>query len=361
MKTFGNKFRKERERLRYSIEDVAGVTKIGARMLKAIEDEHFDVLPGGIFNKGFIRAYAKHLGMNPEEAVTDYLACMQQKQIDALPASDPEPAASTRAAGKNKKRQPTSSSKTPAPQAFQSASEKEEREEEEELPDLQLPKAEHVRPPKRDFPLESGGRIPWKLLAAAAVAFSLAAILWIRHTHTIHSLSAKSADSIAVRATEPAPTPAPSTNPPTAYKAAYKEVAARKDSPAGNRPQPNPAQEKQLQKKASTENLTEETDPDSASATTPAAATTKDSAPLTLVIRATETSWVSITADGQPVAHETLIAPAHTTIHATREIAVRIGNAAGLTFLLNGKEIPTQGAESEVKTLVFNAAGLATP
>src|SRR5579864_6980844 len=97
VKTFGNKFRKERERLHYSIEDVASVTKIGARMLKAIEDEHFDLLPGGIFTKGFIRAYAKHLGMNDQEIVEEYLDCIRQRQIDVLSASEsdaPEPARS---------------------------------------------------------------------------------------------------------------------------------------------------------------------------------------------------------------------------------------------------------------------------
>jgi cytoskeleton protein RodZ len=79
---------------------------------------------------------------------------------------------------------------------------------------------------------------------------------------------------------------------------------------------------------------------------------------MTLTIRATETSWISITADGQPVSHETLIAPAHASFRATRQIVAKIGNAAGVTFLWNGKEIPAQGAESEVKTFLFDANGI---
>lgn len=43
-------------------------------MLRALEEEHFDQLPGGIFNKGFIRAYARCLGMDEDQAVADYLA-----------------------------------------------------------------------------------------------------------------------------------------------------------------------------------------------------------------------------------------------------------------------------------------------
>ena len=79
---------------------------------------------------------------------------------------------------------------------------------------------------------------------------------------------------------------------------------------------------------------------------------------LTLVIRATETSWISVLADGQNVNQETLIAPAHTSVRASREIVARIGNAAGVTFLFNGQEIPADGAESEVKTFVFDSKGM---
>jgi hypothetical protein len=76
------------------------------------------------------------------------------------------------------------------------------------------------------------------------------------------------------------------------------------------------------------------------------------------VIRATETSSISVLADGQPFSRETLIAPAHTSIRADREIVVKIGNAAGVTFLWKGKEIPAEGAESEAKTFVFDANGM---
>ena len=79
---------------------------------------------------------------------------------------------------------------------------------------------------------------------------------------------------------------------------------------------------------------------------------------FTLLIRAAETSWVSIVADGKPVARETLIAPAHTSVRATHEIVVKAGNAAGVSFLLNGKEIPAQGNEGEVKTYVFDGTAV---
>jgi Domain of unknown function (DUF4115) len=79
---------------------------------------------------------------------------------------------------------------------------------------------------------------------------------------------------------------------------------------------------------------------------------------LMLVIRATENSWISVSADGKSVSSETLIAPAHTTVRASREIVAKVGNAAGVTFLWNGKEVPAEGAESETKTFVFDAQGM---
>jgi hypothetical protein len=78
------------------------------------------------------------------------------------------------------------------------------------------------------------------------------------------------------------------------------------------------------------------------------------------VIRAAKTSWIAVEADGQLVSQETLIAPAHTSARATREIVVKAGNAAGVSFLLNGKEIPAQGNDAEVKTYVFDSNGMRT-
>ena len=80
---FGDKFRKARESKNLTFDAVANVTKIGARMLQAIENERFDQLPGGVFNKGFVRAYARHVGLDEEEAVTDYLAALRESQIQA--------------------------------------------------------------------------------------------------------------------------------------------------------------------------------------------------------------------------------------------------------------------------------------
>jgi len=72
MSDFGARFRKARESAGLSIEEVAMETRIRSRFVKAIEDEEFDLLPGGIFNRSFVRSYADHLDMDPESAVAGY-------------------------------------------------------------------------------------------------------------------------------------------------------------------------------------------------------------------------------------------------------------------------------------------------
>src|SRR3569832_388560 len=71
--TFGAHLKREREARKVSLEDVAKSTKISKRHLSELEEERFKDLPGGIFNKGFVRAYAKFLGLNEEEMVAEYV------------------------------------------------------------------------------------------------------------------------------------------------------------------------------------------------------------------------------------------------------------------------------------------------
>ena len=72
MVSFGERLKRTRENKKMSIDDVSRATKIAPRMLSALEESKFDQLPGGVFNKGFVRAYARHLGLDEEQAVRDY-------------------------------------------------------------------------------------------------------------------------------------------------------------------------------------------------------------------------------------------------------------------------------------------------
>jgi cytoskeleton protein RodZ len=78
--SFGDRLQREREMRGITLEEIAEATKIGTRSLRALEEQDFDKLPGGIFNKGFVRAYARYLGLDEEQAVADYLAALGEAQ-----------------------------------------------------------------------------------------------------------------------------------------------------------------------------------------------------------------------------------------------------------------------------------------
>jgi cytoskeleton protein RodZ len=80
MGSFGDRLKKEREQRGISLDDISLSTKIGTRLLRALEEEKFDQLPGGIFNKGFVRAYARHVGLDEEQAISDYMAALGENQ-----------------------------------------------------------------------------------------------------------------------------------------------------------------------------------------------------------------------------------------------------------------------------------------
>src|SRR5258707_13937901 len=71
--SFGERLKQEREKRGMTLEEVSGVTKVSVRNLRALEQEKFDQMPGGIFNRGFVRAYAKHLGLDDDQVVADYM------------------------------------------------------------------------------------------------------------------------------------------------------------------------------------------------------------------------------------------------------------------------------------------------
>ena len=81
MGIFGDRLRREREMRGITLDEIAESTKISRRHLESLEKDQFDQLPGGVFNKGFVRAYARFLGIDEEEAVADYsLAAKEQPE-----------------------------------------------------------------------------------------------------------------------------------------------------------------------------------------------------------------------------------------------------------------------------------------
>jgi cytoskeleton protein RodZ len=70
--SLGEKLRQAREERGISISEVAEQTRISPLYLKSIEKDDYKPLPGGIFNKGFVRSYARYIGFDEDEALADY-------------------------------------------------------------------------------------------------------------------------------------------------------------------------------------------------------------------------------------------------------------------------------------------------
>lgn len=270
VESFGIRLKREREKKNITLDDISLSTKIGTRLLRALEEEHFDQLPGGIFNKGFVRAYARCLGMDEDQAVADYLLASGE----ASPMKAPEPAI------------------------------------------LAVPEE------KPQSPASGVEQIPWGVLAGALLVIAFGFAIWgfnsrekqreAREQSVLHSQVA------SATSTEQAPTPSAST--------------ATASTPA----------------------------PAAVPAVTPATAPVNPGE-FNILIKARDDSWLSITADDKPAVEETLAAGTEKSVPAKKSVAIRAGNAGALDFYFNGKKLPSQGDEGQVKSLIFTENGLEPP
>jgi cytoskeletal protein RodZ len=72
---FGSFLRSHRTKSDLSLDDIARITKIPRISLERLEDGRFEELPGDVFVRGFLRSYARCVGLDGEEAVRAYARC----------------------------------------------------------------------------------------------------------------------------------------------------------------------------------------------------------------------------------------------------------------------------------------------
>jgi cytoskeletal protein RodZ len=78
MVEFGKELRTERESRGIELDTISDSTKISGRYLAALEEDHFEQLPGGVFNKGIVRSYARVVGLDEDVWVNRYMEAYQQ-------------------------------------------------------------------------------------------------------------------------------------------------------------------------------------------------------------------------------------------------------------------------------------------
>ncbi len=79
----GPRLKQAREARGLSLHDIAASTKISMVALEALEAGDFTRLPGGIYSRAFIRAYATAVGLDPEESVRDFVSELSTQEREA--------------------------------------------------------------------------------------------------------------------------------------------------------------------------------------------------------------------------------------------------------------------------------------
>jgi cytoskeleton protein RodZ len=90
--SFGELLKREREMREISLNEVTIATRVPLRFLEAFENEDWEKLPGGVFNRGFVRAIARYLGLSEEHFLAEYDQAHGEHKIpEPPPVENPIP------------------------------------------------------------------------------------------------------------------------------------------------------------------------------------------------------------------------------------------------------------------------------
>jgi cytoskeleton protein RodZ len=297
MDSFGENLRREREMRGVTLEEISAATKISVRFLKSIEGEDFSKLPGGIFNRSFIRSYARYLGLDEDPLIAEYqLAAKAKGEVD--------------------------------------------------LTRLSLPVSHYSR--------NHRSRSAWVGVAAAVVLLVAGYGLW-RHSqgsrevapprtkqvspqNKLPNPSVPAGSSAAMDSPEPAPT----------HSSDSRLSPARSNGPTGTAQSTHPD--------ATPAPLAESGPP---AAKAPANVDYGNS--LVLQIATTERAWVAIDADGKTAMQGIMNPNEVKTLKAQDSFDVLTGNAQGVILTLNGQTLKPLGREGEVKSIHLTRDSLKNP
>jgi flagellar biosynthesis protein FlhG len=78
----GPQLRRARLRRGFEIDQIANITKVSVKNLRHIEEENFSELPAGVYVRGFVSAYARTIGLDPQRVVVSYAARLDEARTD---------------------------------------------------------------------------------------------------------------------------------------------------------------------------------------------------------------------------------------------------------------------------------------
>jgi transcriptional regulator with XRE-family HTH domain len=91
-RAFGERLRRQRRHKNLSLTEIAASTKVGASHYAALERGDCSRWPGGVYNRAFIRADAKAVGLDPDEIATEFAEYFESAPAPLAPGQAAEPA-----------------------------------------------------------------------------------------------------------------------------------------------------------------------------------------------------------------------------------------------------------------------------
>jgi len=330
----GDQLRHARENKHWSLEEAEKATGIRKRFLQAMEEGRWEVLPGEIQVRGFLKSYSNHLGLNGEEMLALHERRVQSAQTaTALQSASPERPVTVRPAPPQsvkpkpsvtqptRSATPTTAQTQPAPQSAAPRS---------AAPPLVTPVIAPSALPRPHAPSTATttqtilSRLPsWLTLEVGLIA--LAAILVLCVIVLLVSLL-----------TAPAPSAAPAPRPTaTRLMRAVETSPTVPSATATALPASN--------------NITSSVHPISTTGY------------VQVSLSATEHVWVRVKTDGQ-TAFEKMLDPGQTLKWEAKElVVVETGNGAGLTASANGRPVGVLGQRGQLVARAWTPAGETTP
>jgi len=332
MASLGQGLREAREARHISIEEIASSTKIVPRYLEALENDHLEIMPGGFFIKGIIRAYAKAIGLDAEEVLAKYKAAeligepeRRRHMFPKAPAGPAPPLPPPFAAPP-----PAEPAPSPAPEAEPApAPEAATPVEAPPLPDIAPAPGLLIEPaPKPRLSPAARKRIlswAWRTVAFVAVVAVLVVLWSSRRPRPPQAKPGAVAPETALPE-RPLPT-TPQTTPGAVPSAdlAGRTFQSAQPAPAAAEPAAKPEPE-------------------------PPAAGEEVRKGVTIEITFNDSTWIHVRSDGEIKIDGVFPAGTSARAQADQLLLIHTGNAGGFTFLLNGQRAKPLGRSGQVLT-----------
>ena len=320
MTSIGETLRRERIRRNLDLDHISRELKISPKLLEAIEAEQFEKLPGSVFAKSFVRQYAHLLGLDEDELAAEVQRSLQP-QIETPRITEA--------------RQPLA-----AP--------------------IQVPKVEEWETVgDRGFSWSS----PLTALALFVVAMLVCSGVYAWYQKTRQPVLARNTTVAQSAPVTQAPPPVTQPQPEQQAVQPPQQDAAAPSAAAG---QAQPVQTPPAQTPPTV--AAERAAPPVTGAPAPAPAqssivqskvikSANPNGPVRVQITAAEPTWILVKGDGKFLFSGTLDANQTRTAEGARMVEVRLGNAGGVSIVLNGTPLGAVGPKGQVRTVQLTSGG----